>query len=150
MSLKILILMSIVVILVIVIRFFIKLRKRKKAQQDLDMDIEQRIRNCNLFTVSIGEFAEHSKKEKMAEIFAIRMKNYIALHPSRPCVMKIFHNLGLFSISINNWTSREIEFAALIQQYFLRIIDPDKLRMHKEIFQDFEEFKKIFPDPVLN
>lgn len=121
----------------------------KKAQKSVDENVEWQINECRFNEATIEMLARHSDKEKVARIVSTRIEDYVqmAVHPKK--LSKLFQNLGLFTAVRNNWSSKEIELAALIQQYTLRSLDAHDMRVYQtEVCADrvpgFNDLNKSF------
>ncbi len=123
-------------------------REKRKAQKKVDENIEKQLEDY-FSKMKIETLAKHSDKERMARIASARIEDYIkmAAHPKK--LSNLFQNLGLFTATRNRWSTKEIELAALIQQYTLRNIDAHDMRVYQsEVCTDrkqgFTELNKSF------
>ncbi len=123
-------------------------RDEKSAQKAVDKNVEWQLED-RFHEITIETLARHSDVEKMARIASSRIEDYIymAVHPKK--LSQIFQKLGLFTAVRNNWGSKELQLAALIQQYVIRNLHAHDLRVYQTVVCEdkasgFEELNKSF------
>ncbi len=127
----------------------IEKRDQKQAQKSIDSNTEWQLTENGFAEVTIEMLARHSDKEKIARIVSSRITDYLqlAIHPKK--LSKILQNLGLFTAVTNKWSTKEIELAALIQQYILRDVSAFDLDVYQSVVSEdkkegFAELNKSF------
>jgi len=138
-----------------VIQPLIEKNDQKQAQKSIDANTEWQLNEIGFAGVTIEMLARHSDKEKIARTVSSRIVDYLnlAIHPRQ--LSKILQNLGLFTAVRNNWSNKEIELSALIQQYILRDVSAHDLGVYQTIVcedkkKGFEELNQSFLTKVHN
>ncbi len=146
------IILLLIAVVVIIGKLLQRLAARKDARQlqkGIDRNTEWQLNEGRFDEVTIEMLARHSDIEKIARIVSVRIYDCIklAVHPKK--LSKIVQKLGLFAPARNNWSDKEIQLAALIQQYILRNLDAHDLKVYQSevcenVKSGFTELNKTF------
>ena len=116
-----------------IVKFFQR-KEAKEAQDKIDRNIE-RILMSEFYeaTGNIELFAKYSRTDLIASYIAGKVVDLMkfGIHPQE--LAKLFSNLGLYTSTKNNWSDKELELSALIQQYILRHVDSHTLEVYQMV-----------------